>query len=62
MLRALWRFFEDPFEGDPVALIVVGVIAAVAIFLCLLWWKAARDLHREDEKRKQRHGRGHKKS
>ena len=61
MLRALRRFFENLFEGDPVALILVGVIVGVALLLGLLWWEAARDLRREDEKRKQRHGRGGKK-
>ena len=61
MLRVLRRFFEDLFEGDPVALIVAGVIVGIALLLGLLWWKAARDLRREDEKRKQRHGRGAKK-
>ena len=61
MFRALRRFFEDLFAGDSVALIVVGVIVGIGLLLGLLWRKAARDLRREDEKRKQRHGRGGKK-
>ena len=60
MGRVFQRFFEDLFDGDPVALISAGVIAGVALLLCLIWWKIARDLRREDEQRKQRHGRGKK--
>jgi hypothetical protein len=54
------RFFADLIEGDTVALVSAGVIAGVALLLCLIWWKIARDLRREDEQRKQRYGRGKK--
>jgi hypothetical protein len=50
MFRVLRLFFEDLLEGDPVALIAGGVIAAVALAVCLFWWKTARDLRREDER------------
>jgi hypothetical protein len=61
MGRVFRRFFEDLLAGDPVALIAGAVILAVALPVCLYWWKTARDLRREDEQRKQRH-RGKKKT
>lgn len=54
---ALSRFFEDLGNGDPVALGMVGVLAAVAVGLGLLVLKARRDLNREDAARAKRYGR-----
>jgi hypothetical protein len=50
-------FFEDLFQGDPVALVVGGVILAIIAIIGLFWWKTARDLRREDEERKNRYRR-----
>jgi hypothetical protein len=52
MGRVFRRFFVDLFQGDSVALIVAGVIGGIALIICLIWWKIARDLRHEDEKRK----------
>ena len=60
-MRIFIYWFEDLAAGDPVALTVAGVILGVGVLLCLLWWKAARDLRREDEQRKPRYGGGKKK-
>ena len=61
MSRVFRLFFVDLLEGDPVALIAAGVIAVVVLAVCLFWWKTARDLRREDERRKNRF-KGRKKS
>jgi hypothetical protein len=56
------QFFQDLFAGDPVALIILGVLAAVALVIGLVWLKISRDLRREDEENKRkRQGRGPKK-
>jgi hypothetical protein len=52
MGRVFRPFFRHLIEGDFVALIAAGVIVAVGLVLCLIWWKIARDLRRDDEKRK----------
>jgi hypothetical protein len=61
MFRALRQFFSDLIAGDPLALTVAGVIAGIALLLCLFWWKTARALRREDEERKRRSEGGKKK-
>jgi F0F1-type ATP synthase assembly protein I len=61
MGRIFGRFLSDLIAGDPVALIVAGVIGFIALLILLFWWKTARDLRREDEERKQKR-RGGKKS
>jgi hypothetical protein len=53
-------FFEDLLNGDPVALSLAGIIAFVFLLFCLVWWRIARNLRREDEER-QRRFRGWKK-
>jgi len=53
-LRALNRFLEDLSVGDPVALTVAAILAVLIGMALLIWWKIARDLHREDEERKNR--------
>ena len=60
MGRVLRLYFSDLLQGDPVALSVTGGIAAVGIVICLIWWKIARDLRREDEEQKKRYGGGKK--
>jgi hypothetical protein len=55
MGRVFRKFFSGLAEGDPVALIAAGVIGGIALLLCLVWWKIARDLRREDENRKGRY-------
>jgi hypothetical protein len=54
MIRVLSRFFEDLSVGDPVALTVAGILGGILVVALLIWWKIARDLHREDEERKNR--------
>jgi hypothetical protein len=54
MIRVLSRFFEDLAVGDPVALTVAGILGGILVVALLIWWKIARDLHREDEERKNR--------
>lgn len=53
--RSILYFFVDLVEGDPVALTVLGVLLALAAIFCLIWWKIARDLRREDEEKKNRY-------
>lgn len=53
----VYRFLGDLAAGDPVALIVAGVIASVTLVMLLIWWKIARDLRREDEEMDRRRGR-----
>ena len=60
MLRAIGRFFEDLFAGDPVALVLVGVVAAVALLFGLFWLKVRRDLRREEESKHKRTGKDRK--
>ena len=48
------RLIRDLIAGDTVALTAALIMLAVALALCLFWWKTARNLHREDEQRKQR--------
>jgi hypothetical protein len=54
MASIFGRFFSQLLDGDPVALTVGGIILAVALAVCLFWWKTARDLRKEDEQRSQR--------
>jgi hypothetical protein len=54
-------FFEDLLNGDPVALSVLGIITVVFLLFCLVWWRIARNLRREDEERQQRFRGGKKK-
>ena len=50
------KFFTHLAEGDTLAWTVAGVLAGVALLMCLVWWKIARDLRREDEEHKRRRG------
>jgi hypothetical protein len=56
MLRALSRFFEDLFNGDPVAITLVLVLLGLFLLFGLFWIKIARALREEDEERKHRSG------
>jgi hypothetical protein len=55
-LHAIWRFFEDLFAGDPVALGFLGFFVVVAAILGLIILKVRRDLRREDEAMQRRRG------
>jgi hypothetical protein len=52
MVRIFRRFFAHLLEGDPLALAVAAVLVGAVVAALLLWWKIARDLRREDEKRR----------
>lgn len=56
-LRLLWHVLE----GDPIAITGASLLVGMVVVICLIWWKIARDLRREDEERKQRYGSGKKK-
>lgn len=55
-LQAVIRFVEALIEGDPVALTAGGVILGVAGIACLIWWRIAAKLRREDEEWNRRRG------
>lgn len=54
--RAIERFFEDLFAGDPVAWGFVGFFVLVGSLFGLFWLKIRRDLRREDEEQRKRRG------
>ena len=56
MGRVFYCFFSDLFAGDPVALIAAGGLTTIALVICFVWWRIARNLRREDEERQQRYG------
>ncbi|GEM_PF-5888200 len=53
-LRALGDFFRDLLAGEPVPLIVLGVILAFVIVVGLWGVKIIRAKRRQDEEREQR--------
>ena len=55
--NAINRFFEDLSAGDPVALGLVAVLAAICIGVGLFVLKVRRDLRREDEAKARKYGR-----
>lgn len=55
--QAIGRFLEDLEQGDPVALTLAGVFAAIAVGLGLLVLKARMDMKREDEAQARKYGR-----
>lgn len=54
--RAAGAFFENLFEGDPVALGIVGSFVLFAAVVGLVILKVRRDHRREDEERDRRRG------
>jgi hypothetical protein len=56
-VRAIGRFFEDLEKGDPVAVTLACVFAAIAVGLGLLVLKARRDMKREDDAQARKYGR-----
>ncbi len=61
LLRALGDYFDDLFSGDPVAWLFTLIFLGICLILGFLWWKAARDLRREDEEQKRKRYGGQKK-
>ena len=61
ILEALRDYFSDLFSGDPVALIFTLAFLAICLVVCLIWWKAAPHLRREDEERQHKRYGGKKK-
>jgi hypothetical protein len=55
-IRAVIRFVEALIEGDPVALTAGAVILGIAGIACLIWWRIAVGLRREDEEWNRRRG------
>ncbi len=55
MIRIFVYFIDDLAAGDPMAWGAAGLLAAIGLAICLFWWKTARDLRREDERKKSRY-------
>lgn len=60
MGRAIRAYFELLFDGDGLTWIITGVFLVICLGVLLLWYKAARDLRRDDEERKRKWGGGKK--
>ncbi|MFL5331317.1 MAG: hypothetical protein ACJ8C4_20715 [Gemmataceae bacterium] len=58
--RAIGEFLDALFEGDPVALGLVGVVLVILLLFGLFVLKVRRDLRREDDEQARRYGRNTK--